>query len=137
MSAPTSSKPGYWWTSNYSCPPATQSTWAGQYQYMQRAKAKLLYVVPLTLGIIIVLLLIHFRRISDVVLILGSLPFALVGSIWLMYWQEFNFSIAVAVGFIALAGVAVEIGVLMLVYLNQAWRDQQEQALRDGPRTGS
>jgi len=113
-------------------PPGYSINWAGQYQYMQRAKAKLLYVVPLTLGIIIVLLLIHFRRISDVVLILGSLPFALVGSIWLMYWQEFNFSIAVAVGFIALAGVAVEIGVLMLVYLNQAWRDQQEQALRDG-----
>ncbi len=113
-------------------PPSYSINWAGQYQYMQRAKAKLLYVVPLTLGIIIVLLLIHFRRISDVVLILGSLPFALVGSIWLMYWQEFNFSIAVAVGFIALAGVAVEIGVLMLVYLNQAWRDQQEQALRDG-----
>jgi Cu(I)/Ag(I) efflux system membrane protein CusA/SilA len=113
-------------------PPGYSINWAGQYQYMQRAKAKLLYVVPLTLGIIVVLLLIHFRRISDVVLILGSLPFALVGSIWLMYWQEFNFSIAVAVGFIALAGVAAEIGVLMLVYLNQAWRDQQERALRDG-----
>lgn len=107
-------------------------SWSGQYQYMQRAKAKLMYVVPLTLGIIIILLLIHFRRLSDVAMILGSLPFALVGSIWLMYWQGFNFSIAVAVGFIALAGVAVEIGVIMLVYLNQAWRDRQERASSEG-----
>ena len=107
-------------------------SWSGQYQYMQRAKAKLMYVVPLTLGIIIVLLLMHFRRVSDVAMILGSLPFALVGSIWLMHWQGFNFSIAVAVGFIALAGVAVEIGVIMLVYLNQAWRDRQERASSEG-----
>jgi len=107
-------------------------SWSGQYQYLQRAKAKLMYVVPLTLGIIIVLLLMYFRRVTDVAIILGSLPFALVGSIWLMYWQGFNFSIAVAVGFIALAGVAVEIGVIMLVYLNQAWRDRQERASSEG-----
>ena len=105
--------------------------WSGQYQYMQRAKAKLQYVVPLTMGIIILLLFIHFRRLSDVAIILGSLPFALVGSIWLMYWQGYNFSIAVAVGFIALAGVAVEIGVIMLVYLNHAWRDQQQNAQQE------
>jgi Cu(I)/Ag(I) efflux system membrane protein CusA/SilA len=98
---------------------------------MQRAKAKLQYVVPLTMGIIILLLFIHFRRLSDVAIILGSLPFALVGSIWLMYWQGYNFSIAVAVGFIALAGVAVEIGVIMLVYLNHAWRDQQQNAQQE------
>ena len=107
-------------------------SWSGQYQYLQRAKAKLMYVVPLTLGIIIVLLLMYFRRVTDVAIILGSLPFALVGSIWLMYWQGFNFSIAVAVGFIALAGVAVEIGVIMLVYLDQAWRDRQERASSEG-----
>jgi Cu(I)/Ag(I) efflux system membrane protein CusA/SilA len=97
-------------------------TWAGQYEYMQRAKAKLVYVVPLTLAIIIVLLYLNFRNVTEVIIILGTLPLAMVGSIWLMYLQGFNFSVAVAVGFIALAGVAVEIGVIMLVYLNQAYQ---------------
>jgi len=96
-------------------------TWAGQYEYMQRAKAKLTYVVPLTLAIIIVLLYLNFRNVIEVAMILGTLPLAMVGSIWLMYLQGFNFSVAVGVGFIALAGVAVEIGVIMLVYLNQAY----------------
>ncbi len=96
-------------------------SWAGQYEYMQRAKAKLTYVVPLTLAIIIVLLYLNFRNIVEVAMILGTLPLAMVGSIWLMYLQGFNFSVAVGVGFIALAGVAVEIGVIMLVYLNQAY----------------
>ncbi len=96
-------------------------SWAGQYEYMQRAKAKLTYVVPLTLAIIIVLLYLNFRNIVEVSMILGTLPLAMVGSIWLMYLQGFNFSVAVGVGFIALAGVAVEIGVIMLVYLNQAY----------------
>ncbi|WP_057183156.1 efflux RND transporter permease subunit [Colwellia sp. MT2012] len=96
-------------------------TWAGQYEYMQRAKAKLTYVVPLTLAIIIVLLYLSFRNVIEVAMILGTLPLAMVGSIWLMYLQGFNFSVAVGVGFIALAGVAVEIGVIMLVYLNQAY----------------
>ncbi|MCV2404124.1 CusA/CzcA family heavy metal efflux RND transporter [Marinomonas sp. C2222] len=95
--------------------------WSGQYEYMQRAKAKLTYVVPLTLLIIIVLLYINFRNFSEVAIIMGTLPFAMVGSVWLMYLSGFNFSVAVGVGFIALAGVAVEIGVIMLVYLNQAW----------------
>ncbi|WP_057833017.1 efflux RND transporter permease subunit [Colwellia sp. TT2012] len=95
--------------------------WAGQYEYMQRAKAKLTYVVPLTLAIIIVLLYLNFRNVIEVAMILGTLPLAMVGSIWLMYLQGFNFSVAVGVGFIALAGVAVEIGVIMLVYLNQAY----------------
>jgi Cu(I)/Ag(I) efflux system membrane protein CusA/SilA len=97
-------------------------TWAGQYEYMERAKAKLTYVIPLTLLIIIVLLYINFKNVIEVILILGTLPLAMVGSVWLMYLQGFNFSVAVAVGFIALAGVAVEIGVLMLVYLNQAYQ---------------
>jgi len=96
--------------------------WAGQYEYMQRAKAKLTYVVPLTLAIIIVLLYLNFRNVIEVAMILGTLPLAMVGSIWLMYLQGFNFSVAVGVGFIALAGVAVEIGVIMLVYLNQAYQ---------------
>jgi len=96
-------------------------TWAGQYEYMQRAKAKLAYVVPLTLFIIIILLYLNFRNVIEVAMIMGTLPLAMVGSIWLMYLQNFNFSVAVGVGFIALAGVAVEIGVIMLVYLNQSY----------------
>ncbi len=96
-------------------------SWSGQYEYMQRAKQKLAYVVPLTLAIIALLLFMNFRRFAEVAMLMGTLPFALVGSLWLMYWQGFNFSIAVGVGFIALAGVAVEIGVIMLVYLNQSW----------------
>ena len=95
-------------------------TWSGQYEYMERAKARLYYIVPLTLLIIATLLYLSFRNATEVVILMGTLPFALVGSIWLMYFMDFNFSIAVGAGFIALAGVAVEIGVIMLVYLNQA-----------------
>ena len=97
--------------------------WAGQYEYMQRAKAKLGYVVPMTLAIIVILLYLAFRNLSEVLIIIGTLPFAMIGGIWLLYVEGFNFSVAVGVGFIALAGVAVEIGVIMLVYLNQAYRD--------------
>lgn len=97
--------------------------WSGQYEYMLRAKDKLIIVVPLTLLIIVVLLYINFRNLVEVGIIIGTLPLALVGSVWLLYWQDFNFSVAVGVGFIALAGVAVEIGVIMLVYLNHAYRD--------------
>jgi Cu(I)/Ag(I) efflux system membrane protein CusA/SilA len=104
--------------------------WAGQYEYMQRAKEKLTYVVPLTLAIIIVLLYLNFRNMVEVAMIMLTLPLAMVGSIWLMYLEGFNFSVAVGVGFIALAGVAVEIGVIMLVYLNQAYQEmlQEHQA---------
>jgi Cu(I)/Ag(I) efflux system membrane protein CusA/SilA len=97
-------------------------TWSGQYEYMLRAQEKLTYVLPLTLMIIIVLLYLNFKNITEVVMIMGTLPLAMVGSIWLIYWEGFNFSVAVGVGFIALAGVAVEIGVIMLVYLNQAYK---------------
>ena len=96
--------------------------WSGQYEYIVRAKEKLAYVVPLTLFIIIILLFINFRNFVEVAIIMGTLPFAMVGSVWLMYLQGFNFSVAVGVGFIALAGVSVEIGVIMLVYLNQAYQ---------------
>ena len=96
--------------------------WSGQYEYMVRAKEKLTYVVPLTLAIIIILLFMNFRNFVEVAIIMGTLPLAMVGSIWLMYLHGFNFSVAVGVGFIALAGVAVEIGVIMLVYLNQAYQ---------------
>ena len=106
-------------------------TWAGQYEYMARAKAKLSYVAPLTLAIIVVLLYLNFRRMTEVAIILASLPLALVGSVWLMYLLGYNFSVASGVGFIALAGVAIEIGVLMLVYLNQAWRGADNTDISD------
>ncbi|MGV6852373.1 MAG: efflux RND transporter permease subunit [bacterium] len=102
--------------------------WSGQYEYMLRAKEKLSYVVPLTLGIIIILLYMNFRNFIEVSIIVGTLPLAMVGSIWLMYLQNFNFSVAVGVGFIALAGVSVEIGVIMLVYLNQAYQKMLDEA---------
>ena len=94
--------------------------WAGQYEYMQRAKDKLSYIVPLTLALITILLYLNFRNMRDVMLILMSLPFALTGGIWLMYLMGFNFSIAVGIGFIALAGVAAETAVIMLQYLKQS-----------------
>ncbi|MCR9106395.1 MAG: CusA/CzcA family heavy metal efflux RND transporter [Gammaproteobacteria bacterium] len=97
-------------------------TWSGQYEYMQRAKGRLAALVPVILAIIAVLLYASFRSAQQVIMLLATLPFALVGSLWLMYWQGFNFSIAVGVGFIALAGVAIETSVIMLVYLNQAYR---------------
>lgn len=102
-------------------------SWAGQYEYMERAKAKLTYVVPLTLGIIIVLLYLNFRSFSEVAIIMATLPMAMIGGLWLLYLEGFNFSVAVGVGFIALAGVAVEIGVIMLVYLNQAISELKEK----------
>ncbi|UJX25846.1 efflux RND transporter permease subunit [Pseudoalteromonas sp. CF6-2] len=103
-------------------------TWAGQYEYMERAKAKLSYVLPLTLAIIVVLLYLNFRSFTEVAMIMLTLPLAMIGGIWLMYLEGFNFSVAVGVGFIALAGVAVEIGVIMLVYLNQAYQDAKAQS---------
>ncbi|MDX7874247.1 efflux RND transporter permease subunit [Aeromonas caviae] len=96
-------------------------TWSGQYEYMERAKARLAYVVPLTVAIIVLLLYLAFRRFQEVLLILTTLPLAVVGGIWTLWLLDFNLSVAVGVGFIALAGVAVETGVLMLVYLNHAW----------------
>jgi Cu(I)/Ag(I) efflux system membrane protein CusA/SilA len=88
---------------------------------MERAKQRLSVVVPVTLAIIMLLLYLSFRRFGEVFVIMGTLPLAMVGGLWLMHYLNYNFSIAVGVGFIALAGVAVEIGVIMLVYLNQAW----------------
>jgi copper/silver efflux system protein len=106
-------------------------SWSGQYEYMARAKERLKMVVPVTLAIIVLLLYLNFRRAAEVLIILGTLPLALVGGIWLLYWLNYDMSVAVGVGFIALAGVSVEIGVVMLVYLNQAYRRQEEAALRE------
>jgi Cu(I)/Ag(I) efflux system membrane protein CusA/SilA len=101
--------------------------WSGQYEYMLRAQEKLSYVLPLTLMIIIILLYLNFKNIAEVAMIMGTLPLAMIGSIWLIYLEGFNFSVAVGVGFIALAGVAVEIGVIMLVYLNQSFNSMLEE----------
>ncbi len=102
-------------------------SWSGQYEYMERAKARLMYVLPLTISIIILMLYLNFKRIFEVAVILLTLPLSLVGSIWFMYALNYNLSIAVAVGMIALTGVAVEIGVVMLVYLNQALDAEKEK----------
>ncbi|NQZ52854.1 MAG: efflux RND transporter permease subunit [Piscirickettsiaceae bacterium] len=106
--------------------------WSGQYEYMLRAKEKLTYVIPLTLAIIIILLYINFRRFAEVAIIMGALPLAMVGSIQLMYYLGFNFSVAVGVGFIALSGVAVEISVIMLMYLNQAYERMLSECRQQG-----
>ena len=95
-------------------------SWSGQFEYLQRAEAKLKVVVPATLLIIFVLLYLNFRRFDDALLIMATLPFALVGGFWFIYLLGYNLSVASAVGFIALGGVAAEIGVVMLVYVNQA-----------------
>ncbi|MBE9515848.1 MAG: efflux RND transporter permease subunit [Proteobacteria bacterium] len=102
-------------------------TWSGQYEYMVRAKERLSVVVPLTLAIIVLLLYLNFRNITEVVIIMGTLPLALVGGFWLLYILNYNMSVAVGVGFIALAGVTVEIGVIMLVYLNQAMHNMKKK----------
>ena len=102
-------------------PPGYYATWSGQYEYMERAKARLAFVVPVTLALIFVLLYINFRRLTETLIVMLSVPFALVGGIWLMWWLGYNMSVAVAVGFIALAGVAAETGVVMLIYLDNAW----------------
>jgi Cu(I)/Ag(I) efflux system membrane protein CusA/SilA len=101
-------------------PPGYTLSWAGQYQYMQRAVERLKIIIPITLTIIVALLLVQFRSMREVLLLLLTLPLSLVGSAWLLYWLGFNLSVAVGVGFIALAGLSIEIGILMLVYLQQA-----------------
>jgi Cu(I)/Ag(I) efflux system membrane protein CusA/SilA len=106
-------------------PPGYAIAWSGQYEYWQRALERLRVVVPLTLLVIVMLLYVNFRNLPDVVLVLGTLPFALVGGVWLLWLLDYNVSVAVAVGFIALAGVAAETGVVMLLYLEHAWRDRK------------
>jgi Cu(I)/Ag(I) efflux system membrane protein CusA/SilA len=102
-------------------PPGYSISWSGQFEFLERATAKLKVVVPFTLLIIFVLLYLTFKRFDDAVLIMATLPFALIGGIWLLYLLNYNLSVAGAVGFIALAGVSAEFGVIMLLYLKQAW----------------
>ncbi|MFO1386982.1 MAG: efflux RND transporter permease subunit [Chitinivorax sp.] len=112
--------------------PGYYITWSGQFEYMERAKAKLKIVIPLTLTIIFLLLYLNFRRITETLIVMLSVPFALVGGVWLMWLLGYNMSVAVAVGFIALAGVAAETGVVMLIYLDHAWLAIQAQRLQEG-----
>jgi Cu(I)/Ag(I) efflux system membrane protein CusA/SilA len=105
--------------------------WSGQYEYLVRARKQLATVLPVTLGIIVLLLYLNFRRFTEVLIIMGTLPLALTGGYWLLYLLGYNMSVAVGVGFIALAGVAVEIGVIMLVYLNQALQRHTELARQE------
>jgi Cu(I)/Ag(I) efflux system membrane protein CusA/SilA len=104
-------------------PPGYYITWSGQYEYMERAYAKLKIIVPLTLALIFLLLYFNFKNITEVLIVMLSLPFSLIGGIWLMYLLGYNMSVAVGVGFIALAGVAAETGVVMLIYLDQAYNN--------------
>ena len=116
---------------NVKFPVGYQAIWSGQFEYYERAKARLAIVVPLTLMIILLLLYLNFRRVTETLIVMLSLPFALVGGLWLMWWLGFNLSVAVAVGFIALAGVAAETGVIMLIYLDHALTDQKAKAERE------
>jgi Cu(I)/Ag(I) efflux system membrane protein CusA/SilA len=112
--------------------PGYYATWSGQFEYMERAKAKMKIVIPLTLLIIFVLLYLNFKRLTETFIVMLSVPFSLVGGIWLMYWLGYNMSVAVAVGFIALAGVAAETGVIMLIYLDHAYKDLKTKRESEG-----
>ncbi len=113
-------------------PPGYSISWSGQYEFMVRAIKRLSTVIPVTLVIIILLLYLNFRNLSEVAIIMGTLPLALVGGFWLLYLLDYNMSVAVGVGFIALSGVSVEIGVVMLVYLNQALEKHRNAAISSG-----
>jgi Cu(I)/Ag(I) efflux system membrane protein CusA/SilA len=113
-------------------PTGYRVAWSGQFEYLERAEARLKIVVPVTLAIIFLLLYINFRRLTETLIVMLSLPFALVGGIWLLWWQGFNMSVAVAVGFIALAGVAAETGVIMLIYLEQALKEVRARCTAEG-----
>jgi Cu(I)/Ag(I) efflux system membrane protein CusA/SilA len=113
-------------------PKATYITWSGQFEYLERAKARLQIVVPVTLLIIFILLYLNFRRFTETLIVMLSVPFALVGGLWLMWWLGFNFSVAAVTGFIALAGVAAETGVVMLLYLDNALKERRSQREVEG-----
>ncbi|MGH6814554.1 MAG: efflux RND transporter permease subunit, partial [Hyphomicrobiaceae bacterium] len=109
-------------------PAGYYALWSGQFEYYERAKQRLAIVIPLTLVIVFLLLYLNFRRMTETLIVMLSLPFALVGGLWLMWWLGFNLSVAVAVGFIALAGVAAETGVVMLIYLDHALEERRRTA---------
>jgi Cu(I)/Ag(I) efflux system membrane protein CusA/SilA len=113
-------------------PPGYYVTWSGQFEYLERAKARLQIVVPVTVLIIFLLLYLNFRRVTETLIVMLSVPFALVGGLWLMWWLGFNLSVAVAAGFIALAGVAAETGVVMLIYLDSALAELRASRSNEG-----
>ena len=113
-------------------PPGYYASWSGQFEYMERAKERLKIVVPVTLLIIFLLLYLNFRRVTETLIVMLSVPFALAGGLWLMWWLGFNLSVAVAVGFIALAGVAAETGVVMLIYLDNALTELKARRASEG-----
>ena len=113
---------------NVELPTGYYLQWSGQYEYMQRAKQRLIYVVPLTLLIIFLLLYLNFESVAESLIVMLSVPFALIGAVWLLWYLEYNLSVAVWVGIIALAGVAAETGVVMIVYLDEFY----QQYLREG-----
>ena len=116
-------------------PPGYYAIWSGQFEYLERAKARLKVVIPVTMLIIFLLLYLNFRRITETLIVMLSVPFALVGGFWLMWWLGFNLSVAVAVGFIALAGVAAETGVVMLIYLDSAMKELKRSEEEGRPFT--
>lgn len=113
-------------------PPGYYATWSGQFESMERAIEKMKVVIPVTLLIIFLLLYLNFKRLTETIIVMLSVPFALVGGVWLMWLLNYNLSVAVAVGFIALAGVAAETGVIMLIYLDHAWEEIKEKRRQQG-----
>lgn len=119
-------------TENIQFPAGYYVVWSGQYEYLQRAAARLKIVVPVTLAVIFLLLYLNFGAMTETLIVMLSLPFALVGGLWMMWVLGFNLSVAVAVGFIALAGVAAETGVVMLIYLDQALAEMKARREAEG-----
>ena len=113
-------------------PPGYYATWSGQFEYMERAAAKMKIVIPVTLLLIFLLLYLNFKRVTESLIVMLSVPFALVGGVWLLWLLGYNLSVAVAVGFIALAGVAAGTGVVMLIYLEHAWQEIQARCAAEG-----
>ncbi len=112
---------------NIKLPPGYSLRWSGRYEYMERARERLMLVLPLTLLIIFFLLYMHFKNIPEVLIVLLAIPFSLVGGVWLMYLLDYNMSVAVAVGFIALAGLAAETGIVMLAYLDEVYKRRKRE----------
>jgi len=124
-------------TSKVGLPPGVSISYTGQYEFLVRAKERMKLVIPVTLAIIFALLYLTFRRWDEALLIMGTLPFALTGGLWLLYWLGYNQSVATAVGFIALAGVSAEFGVVMLIYLKQALDARQDGNVAATVREGA
>jgi Cu(I)/Ag(I) efflux system membrane protein CusA/SilA len=118
-------------------PPGYYATWSGQFEAMARAAEKMKLVVPVTLMLIFLLLYLNFGRLTETLIVMLSVPFAMVGGVWLMWLLDYNLSVAVAVGFIALAGVAAETGVVMLIYLDHAWIAAQRACVAEGRAVGA